>query len=30
MAAGMADNLLGNSARERNVYEFRELFIGEA
>ena len=30
MAAGMADNLLGNSARKRNVYEFRELFIGEA
>ena len=30
MAAGMADNLLGNSAREHNVYEFRELFIGEA
>ena len=30
MAAGIADNLLGNSARERNVYEFRELFIGEA
>ena len=30
MAAGMADNLLGNSSRERNVYEFRELFIGEA
>lgn len=27
MAAGMADNLLGNSARARNVYEFRELFI---
>ena len=29
MAAGMAEGLLADTARERNVYQFRELFIGK-
>ncbi len=30
MAAGMAERLLSDTGRTRNVYEFRELFIGNA
>lgn len=28
LAAGMADDLAKDAGRQRNVYEFRELFIG--
>ena len=28
LAAGMADDLSKDAGRQRNVYEFRELFIG--